>query len=136
MASRYAARVFGAAGIFNIVVGASGFLAPDLTVRMMGIPRPANPVFMHLALWLVLVLGVGYCLIARNPGRNRDLMLIGGIGKIFVLPLMIAAWRHGDVQGTAVLAGAADFVFALLFFDVLRRSAASDAVSPGTIAVP
>lgn len=126
---RYAARVFWTAGIFNIAVGASGFLVPDLTAQLMGIPRPANPVFMQMTSWLVLVFGIGYCLVARRPERNRDLMLVGIVGKLLVLPLMVAAWRRGDVQGGAVAASAADLVFAGLFFDVRRR--VSDAPSPG-----
>jgi hypothetical protein len=132
MTRRYAARVFWTAGIFNIVVGASGFLAPDLMAQSLGLDRPANPVFLHLTSWLVVVLGIGYCLTARAPERNQDLMLIGAIGKLFVLPMMFAAWRHGNVQFVGVVGSAADFVFALLFFDVLRRmSAFRVAPSPG-----
>jgi hypothetical protein len=119
--TRYASRVFAAAGIFNIVVGASGFVAPLVTARMMSIGLPENPLFMDMAMWLVLVLGIGYCLTALNPERNGDLMLVGGVGKLLVLPIMLAAWRRGHVGISGVLAGSVDFVFALLFFDVWRR---------------
>ena len=121
MQTRYATRIFAAAGIFNIVVGTSAFLAPALTARLMGFDPPQNPLFLHLAMWLVAVLGVGYCLAARNPERNRDLMVIGAVGKLLILPLMLAAWRRGDVGFAGVAAGSGDFVFALLFFDVIRR---------------
>ena len=132
MTRQYAARVFWTAGIFNIAVGASGFLTPDLMAQSLGIERPANPIFLHMTSWLVLVLGIGYCLTARTPERNQDLMLVGAVGKLLVLPLMFAAWRHGDVQFVGVLGAAADFVFALLFFDVLRRMGALRVVpSPG-----
>ena len=122
MRTRYAARVFATAGIFNIVLGTSAFLAPLATIRLMGIGRPQSPLFMDLAMWLVLVLGIGYCLTALNPERNRDLMLVGGVGKILVLPLMLSAWRRGDIGLSGVVAGSVDFVFALLFFDVMRRT--------------
>jgi hypothetical protein len=122
MRRRYAARVFGAAGILNIALGTSGFLAPAFTARLMGIALPESLLFMDLAMWLVLVLGVGYWLTALNPERNRDLMLIGGVGKLLVLPLMLAAWRRGDVGVAGVAAGAVDLVLALLFFDVMRRT--------------
>jgi hypothetical protein len=123
MRTRYAARVFGTAGLFNVVVGMSVFLAPVATARLLGITLPESPLFMHLAMWLVLVLGIGYWLTALHPERNRDLMLVGGVGKLIVLPLMLSAWRRGDVGASAVLAGAGDLVFALLFFDVMRRTA-------------
>ena len=121
MAVRYAQWVFAAAGVFNIAVGAAVFLAPATALRLLGTPAPAPPLFTDMTGWLVLVLGVGYCLTARNPARNRDLMLIGTIGKLLVLPLTLAAWRRGDVAFTAVGAGAGDLVFALLFVDVMRR---------------
>ncbi|HYR95703.1 MAG TPA: hypothetical protein VEM57_03160 [Candidatus Binatus sp.] len=121
MRTRYAARVFGAAGIFNIALGTAAFVAPDLTARLLGIALPQSPLFMDLSMWLVLVLGVGYCLTAINPDRNRDLMLISGLGKLFVLPLMLSAWRRGDIGLSGVAAGSVDFALALLFFDVRRR---------------
>ncbi len=107
------------------MVGMSAFLAPDVTNRLMGISWPGNPIFVHLGSWLVLVFGIGYCLTALSPERNRDLMLLGGLGKLLVLPLMLSAWHRGDVGASGVMAGFADFVFALLFFDVMRRMASA-----------
>jgi hypothetical protein len=93
--------------------------------------RPPDPLFLQMASWLVVVLGIGYCLTARNPERNQDFMLVGAIGKLLVLPLMLAAWHRGDVQLPAVLAGSGDLIFALLFLDVLRRMQFSAVPSPG-----
>ena len=76
------------------------------------------------------MLGLGYWLTAANPERNRDLMLVGAIGKLFVLPIMLAAWRRGDVGGSGVAAGAVDLVFALLFLDVMRRLSRTDLLAP------
>jgi hypothetical protein len=118
---RYATRVFATAGVFNVLVGGAAFLAPDVTNQLLGIARPGNPVFMYLGSWLVLVFGIGYGLTALNPERNRDLMLLGGLGKALVLPLMLWMWHRGEVGASAVAASVSDFVFALLFFDVLRR---------------
>ncbi|HYC22205.1 MAG TPA: hypothetical protein VEI94_05855 [Candidatus Bathyarchaeia archaeon] len=124
MRARYASRVFIVAGIFNIAFGSLAFLAPRLTTRLLGIDRPDNPLFMDLAVWMVIVLGIGYCLVGLSPERNRDLMLVGALGKILVLPLMLSAWGRGDVGLPGVTTGVVDFVFALLFFDVMRRTRA------------
>src|SRR5262249_16426469 len=121
MTTRYAARVFGTAAIFNVLVGAGILLAPALGLPVMGVAPPGHPIFLRLGAGLIVLLGIGYYLTARNPGRNRDLMLLGGLGKLFVLPLMLSAWRQGQVGFPAVLGGAGDLVFALLFFDIMRR---------------
>ena len=47
----------------------------------------------------------------------------GFFNVVIVLPLMLWAWRRGEVGLPAVSAGFGDFVFALLFVDVLRRMA-------------
>jgi hypothetical protein len=118
---RYATGVFVTAGIANIIVGAATFLAPLTVAEVVGAPRPETTLFIELAGWLVMVFGLGYCLAGWNPERNRDLMLIGTVGKLLVLPLMVSAWRRGDVGFAGVVGGVGDFVLALLFLDVLRR---------------
>ena len=125
----YATRVFTAAGILNVGVGLSAFFAPLLTAQMMGLDRLGDPVLMRLVALLVAVLGLGYWLTARHPERNRDLMLMGGVGKGLVLPVMLSAWLAGEIGPAGLGGGVLDFVFALLFFDVLRRTPAP---SPGT----
>ena len=124
---RYASVVFAIAGIVNIAVGATTFLAPLTVAELLGVPRPETTLFIELAGWLVVVLGIGYCLTAWNPERDRDLMLIGALGKLLVLPLMVSAWRRGSVGFSGVIGGAGDFVLALLFLDVLRRMRAAGA---------
>ncbi len=121
MGTRYAARVFWAAAFFNVLVGLTGLVSPAATATLLGIPPPHNPIFAILASWLIFVLGFGYALVARNPAGNRDLMLLGAVGKLFVLPIMIAAWLRGWVAASAILPGAGDFIFALLFFDIRRK---------------
>ena len=125
--TRYATRVFASAGVFNIAVGASGLVAPLVVAGLLGIEPPENRLFMNLAFWLILILGVGYCLTALRPERNRDLMLVGAVGKLLVLPLILLEWRRGHVGASGVAAGGGDFVLALLFFDVLRRMGATRA---------
>jgi hypothetical protein len=121
MTSRYASRVFAVAGILNVLVGTAGFVAPQAVVGRLGMPLPPNPVFLHLAMWLIALLGLGYLLVALHPERNRDLMWVGAIGKAMVLPIMLAGWRRGDIGVPGVVTGAGDLVFAILFLDVIRR---------------
>jgi hypothetical protein len=121
MTTRYASRVFAVAGVFNVLVGTAGFVAPAAVMGRLGMSLPPDPLFLHMAMWLVAVLGLGYFLVALHPERNRDLMWIGAIGKAMVLPIMLAAWRRGNVGLPGVVTAGGDLVFALLFLDVIRR---------------
>jgi hypothetical protein len=39
--------------------------------------------FYHYNFWfVVLAMGIGYAIVARNPAENRGLILIGAIGKL------------------------------------------------------
>jgi hypothetical membrane protein len=119
---RYASGVFFTAGTLNILAGSFAFLTPQVALRLVGVNRLDNPLFVDLSLWLVLVMGIGYCLVALNPERNRDLMFIGGLGKILVLPLALSAWGRGDIGVGGIVVGVTDFILALLFLDVMRRT--------------
>jgi hypothetical protein len=47
--------------------------------------------FYHYNLWaFVLMLGVGYWFLGREPIRNRVLALIGAVGKLFIM----FSWIH------------------------------------------
>ncbi len=47
--------------------------------------------FYHYNLWFfVLMLGVGYWLLGKEPIRNRGMALIGAFGKLFIA----ASWIH------------------------------------------
>ena len=48
MATRYATRVFGTAGVLNVALGTSGFVAPGLLARVMGIALPENTLFLNM----------------------------------------------------------------------------------------
>lgn len=125
MPRRYATRVFAAAALLNVAVGLGLFVAPAPTLSMMGVAPPSSRVLLQLAAWLILVFGIGYALTARDPDGNRDLMRLGAIGKMAVLPLMLAGWARGEVGPAGVASGGGDLVFALLFLDVLRRTRGS-----------
>src|SRR5439155_205893 len=100
---RYAGRVFGLAAIFNVGLGTSALLAPAFTARLMGIDVPDNRLFMDLAMWLVLVLGIGYGLAAahHHPGSavalRRRWRAPAANRAVGMTPLYPADQLRGDV---------------------------------------
>jgi hypothetical protein len=73
-----------AAGAYNLLWGAVVVLAPDLPLRVAGMPELPEP---GRAIWQCLgmvigVYGVGYLCAARDPLRHWPIVLVGLLGKI------------------------------------------------------
>ena len=49
-------------------------------------------------------------------------MKLGALGKMLVLPLMLAAWSRGEIGPSGVASAGGDLAFALLCLDVPRRT--------------
>ncbi|MBL7993407.1 MAG: hypothetical protein JNN25_18360 [Candidatus Kapabacteria bacterium] len=79
--------------------------------------------FYHYNFWfVVLAMGIGYAIIARNPAENRGLMLIGAIGKLVAAASWVLMYAISEAT-PLVLAGVAyDGSFGILFLLILRES--------------
>lgn len=73
-----------AAGVYNLVWGAWGIVAPLAIFRLSGVePLPAYPELWQCVAMIVGVYGVGYVIAATNPIRHWPIVLVGLLGKIF-----------------------------------------------------
>lgn len=72
--------------------------------------------FYHYNFWfVVLAMGIGYAIVARNPSQNQGLILIGSIGKLAAAASWLIMYALGEVT-PLVLAGVAyDGSFGILF---------------------
>jgi hypothetical protein len=122
-------RLFEVAAAWNIIAGVGGMAQPALFYRLAyryDGPMDAVWLQMHFGLWsFILLFGVGYWLVGRDPEHNRGILVLGVLGKTAFGLFWIAqfvAWR-----ATALLALGAtgDLVFAALFLRWLRRTRAS-----------
>lgn len=114
---------FKVAAIYDLVLGAAFLLAYVPVFRYLSIPAPENPSYLHLAAGFVFVQGAGFWFVARNPGRNVDLVKVGVMFKlmyVFVagyalitnqLPHMVFAWF-----------GLFDLAFAIMFARFLKAA--------------
>lgn len=119
--------VFVVAALFNFAVGLPMLLAPEAMLTGLGQPVPDDLLMTRLASLLIVVLGIGYGMVARDPVGNRPILWLGVLGKA---PIPLLVWLSG---GAAVLASSAfllslgDLAFAALFLIFLVRTPKSAA---------
>ncbi len=111
--------VFWVAALFNFAVGLPMLVAPEALLAAIGQPVPADLLMTRLAALLIVVLGIGYGMVARDPVANRPILWLGMLGKA---PIPLLVWLTG---GAAALASSAfmlslgDLAFATLFLAYL-----------------
>lgn len=107
--------VFALAAVFNFAVGLPMLLSPEMLLTALGQPVPDDLLMTRLAALLIVVLGVGYGMVWRDPVANRPILWLGVLGKA---PIPLLVWQTG---GAAALASSVfilslgDLAFAALF---------------------
>ena len=106
--------LFRLAAAFNYAVAAS-LLLPSPIHAAMGLPGPVHPLYLHLCAVLIAVFGFSYHLVARDPGRNHGIVVVGIVGKLLVFVLLCGHFLAGHIPLLPLMLGTGDLVFAALF---------------------
>ena len=69
----------------------------------------------------VFIFGIGYIIIAYDPGRSLGIIIMGIIGKIFVAITWFYLFAVDRAEISAVLAGGGDSIFTVFFILYLLR---------------
>ena len=88
---------FYAAALYNLLWGACVILFPRRTLRLLGLPQATPTPLWQVVGMLVLVYAPGYWWVARRPGRHRQLVLIGLLGKVLGPVGFIWTARSGEL---------------------------------------
>lgn len=111
--------VFWVAALFNFAVGLPMLVAPEALLADIGQPVPADLLMTRLAALLIVVLGIGYGMVARDPVANRPILWLGILGKA---PIPLLVWLTGGaaaLASSAFLLSLGDLAFATLFLAYL-----------------
>jgi hypothetical protein len=111
-------RIFFLGAVWNLLGGAFILFATGWIFATAGLPVPSPPAYYHSWIALFLVFGLGYYLVSRDLYRNRDIALLGAIGKlafaaVFSYNLLVFP---GQIPRFFVIPMIGDIVFAILFF--------------------
>jgi hypothetical protein len=111
---------FWTAAVYNLLAAAVALLAPDFHVEQFFaapavLEGPVARIYTQ-AFWVsVLLFGVGYAIVARNPDRNHGILLLAALGKAYVFVAFVRAWLAGSMRTLALLGGIGDLIFAAGF---------------------
>lgn len=107
--------VFWVAAVFNFAVGLPMLLTPEVLLPAIGQPLPDDLLMIRLAALLIVVLGIGYGMVARDPAANRPILWLGVLGKA---PIPLLVWISGGaaaLSSSAFVLSLGDLAFAALF---------------------
>ena len=120
MTSKSLRTLFVTAAVFNWLVGLGLLFDASLLFRLFGVtPLPTEFLFVQLFAWLVIVFGIGYYWVSRDPGSNISLIKLGMLGKASVVLVSLAAVVTGGISWQMMILASADLVYAILFWRAL-----------------
>jgi hypothetical protein len=122
----YARWLFGTAAFFNFAVALYLlFVRHWYTSPLMPLAptHGSNLVLANLAGALVGAFGYCYARVAGDPVKFRPYIHIGAIGKLLAVACGVVPALMGEVPPALPAAAVIDLVYAVLFFDYLRRTA-------------
>lgn len=118
-------RFFQFSAIFNFTAAFGILFAPELLFKILmmsdALTSEAIP-WLHQFGGLVLVFGIGYWVISKNPMLHKDIVWMGCLGKVTVFSI---AWLDITLFNTPIGFGilvVADLIFAIFFAMVWRAS--------------
>ena len=121
MADRSIRIMFTTAAWFNWLAGLAVAVNVELLFGLFRItPLPTEPLFLQLFAWLVIVFGIGYFWVSRDPVANVPIIKLGMIGKLSVVLVSLACVLTGSVSWQMMTLVSADLLYAILFWRALQ----------------
>ena len=115
-------RMFLIGAIWNVAGGAFIIAATGWIFRSAGLTEPFPPLYYYAWIALFMTFGVGYYLVYRDMFRNRDIVLLGAIGKTAFAAVFLYdfAVYSGAVPRFFLFPVIGDLIFVVLFVMFLR----------------
>ncbi len=122
--ARYYRWLFLGAAVWNMLSAVTVlFLLTNSKFRLeMGFPGPPDTISLQLLASCLLVFGLGYYWVSRDLSRNRDLVLLGVIGKPLVFLVFFGHAVAGEIPMRLVFPSIVDLVVGALFLEFLVRT--------------
>ena len=104
--------------LWNLSGSIPALIAPGLNLKMLYNIESDDyyTIFLNRALWwAVLIFGIGYLIIAYDPGQHLGIIVMGIIGKTVIAGHWYYLFGRGRATPAAVFAATGDSIFTLFF---------------------
>src|SRR5215813_4911977 len=91
------------------------FAFPDSLGQLAGLPTPVPHIYTTLLAVFVMLFGIAYAWLARQPIIDRPLVAFSALGKAAVFSTILVFWILGYLRTRNVLAAIGDFIFAAIY---------------------
>jgi len=121
MTKKARSPMFLTAALFNWAVGLALALKAQLLFDLFRVtPSPTEPLFLQLFSWLVIVFGIGYFWVWKDPAANVPIIKLGILGKLSVVLAALACVVMGAVSWQMMILASADLLYVFLFWRALQ----------------
>jgi len=110
------------AAIYNVIAGLAMMIFYHEGFRGLGLEKTAFNLPIQLVGMCVVLFGVGYWLVSRNPVENRNVLLLGMLSKLLGPLLAIRYIARGDLPvWILIVFFFADLIYLLPFWLIYSR---------------
>jgi hypothetical protein len=122
--TRYVHWLFGISAATNLAVSGALLLFGTFVAHRLALDPivGTNVVLFNFAGMVIGLFGYAYVRVAMDPVYFRPLIHVTAIGKLLAFTSAALPWLAGIVSSRLPMLLSADVIFAILFFDYLRRT--------------
>jgi len=109
-------------GGYNLLAGLGMFTLYHEGLEFLGIPKPQFLLPIQLVGIMVALFGLGYCIVARRPAENRNVLLLGFLSKL--LGSLLGGYYVATGKAPPIFLGAiffGDIIYLPPFWLILRK---------------
>lgn len=121
---------FAFAAFFNLAVGGAMAAGAGQVAAQAGLSGPAASYTIAFGGICVAAFGIAYGMVAADPVRNRNLVIVGAASKVAAATLTAYHGLAGNIPKSTFYLGLGDFVWLALFIVFLVQTRAASSSAP------
>ena len=128
---RFFRIMFQTGSFYNLLVGLTGILFYNFTIKMMFGPEALDDsfvaaIFFRMFMLAVVIFGIGYFIVSMDLKNNHGIVWLGAISKVIVCAKMGYFYISGLATNFVLIGIFPDVVFTVLFLIFLGNGSKRD----------
>jgi len=121
--------LFLVASIYDLILGLVFGLFFKLIYNSFGVAPPENAAYIQLPAFYILIFGIGFYLVFRDPERHRGIVLLGILMKVNFICVAFGHWFAGNLPVFYLPWAVLDVIFLILFIPAYSALNKTEAVA-------